>query len=300
VKPGCFIGIPGDRMRLSAPENKSDWDVVIQPGKGLFDLQLRELWRYRDLITLMVRRDFVSKFKQTILGPAWFIFQPLLSTIMFTIVFGNIAQLSTDGLPKMLFYLSGNVLWLYFSNCLTLCSTTFIDNAHLFGKVYFSRLVVPVSIVISQAITLALQFLFFLCFMGYFMFMGADIRPNMGILLFPALFLLMAGMSLGLGIIFSSMTTKYRDMRFLLDFGVRLLMFATTAIYPLSSIPEKYRLFILSNPMTPIIEAFRYGFMGQGAFSWAYLGYSAGFTAIVLFIGMVMFTRIERTFMDTV
>ena len=252
------------------------------------------------MILLLVRRDFVAKFKQTILGPAWFIIQPLLSTIMFTIVFGNIAQLSTDGLPKMLFYLSGNVLWLYFSNCLTMCSTTFVDNAHLFGKVYFPRLVVPVSIVISQALTFALQFVFFLCFMGYFILNGATLHPNLHILLFPLLLLLMAGMSLGLGIIFSSMTTKYRDMRFLLDFGVRLLMFATTAIYPLSSIPEKYKLFILANPMTPIIETFRYGFMGQGSFSWLYLGYSAAFTIIILFAGAVLFTRIERTFMDTV
>lgn len=277
-----------------------DWDFIIRPGKGLFDLQLRELWRYRDLIMLFVRRDFVSKFKQTILGPAWFVIQPLLSTIMFTIVFGNIAQLSTDGLPKMLFYLSGNILWLYFSSSLTLCSSTFVDNAHIFGKVYFPRLVVPVSIVLSQSLTLALQFAFFLCFMGYYVAAGAEIRPNMYIFLFPVLVLLMAGMSLGLGIIFSSMTTKYRDMRFLLEFGVRLAMYATPAIYPLSSIPEKYRLFILANPMTPIIETFRYGFMGQGTFSWAYLGYSAGFTVVVLFVGAVLFTRVERTFMDTV
>ena len=284
----------------SAFKKEPEWDFIICPKKLLFDLQLRELWRYRDLILLLVRRDFVAKFKQTILGPAWFIIQPLLSTIMFTIVFGNIAQLSTDGLPKMLFYLSGNVLWLYFSNCLTMCSTTFVDNAHLFGKVYFPRLVVPVSIVISQALTFALQFVFFLCFMGYFILNGATLHPNLHILLFPLLLLLMAGMSLGLGIIFSSMTTKYRDMRFLLDFGVRLLMFATTAIYPLSSIPEKFKLFILANPMTPIIETFRYGFLGQGSFSWLYLGYSAAFTVVFIFVGAVLFTRIERTFMDTV
>ncbi len=249
---------------------------------------------------LFVRRDFVSKFKQTILGPAWFVIQPLLSTIMFTIVFGNIAQLSTDGLPKMLFYLSGNVLWLYFSTSLTMCSTTFVDNAHIFGKVYFPRLVVPVSIVISQSLTFALQFVFFLCFMGYYMFMGADIRPNVYVFLFPVLVFLMAGMSLGFGIIFSSMTTKYRDMRFLLEFGVRLVMYATPVIYPLSSIPKKYKLFLLANPMTPIIETFRYGFMGQGTFSWVYLGYSAGFTAVLLLLGVVLFTSVERTFMDTV
>lgn len=294
------MNIPEQTTKVFESSEKRDWDFVIRPNKGLFDLQLRELWRYRDLILLMVRRDFVSKFKQTILGPAWFVIQPLLSTIMFTIVFGNIARLSTDGLPKMLFYLSGNVLWLYFSSCLMQSSTTFVDNAHLFGKVYFPRLVVPVSIVISQAITFALQFMFFLCFMGYYIFQGETIRPNAYMLLFPVLALLMAGMSLGLGIIFSSLTTKYRDMRFLLDFGVRLLMYATTAIYPLSSIPDNYKLLILSNPMTPIIETFRYGFLGQGSFSWVYLGYSALFTLIILFIGAVLFTRIERTFMDTV
>jgi lipopolysaccharide transport system permease protein len=276
------------------------WDFELTPKTGLMNLQLRELWHYRDLILLFVRRDFVARFKQTILGPAWFVIQPLLTTLMFTIIFGNIAQLSTDGLPKILFYLSGNILWLYFSECLTLCSNTFTANAGIFGKVYFPRLVVPVSIVISQVLTFALQFTFFLCFMGYYASIGDGFHPNATLLLLPVLVLLMAGMGLGLGIIFSSLTTKYRDMRFLLEFGVRLAMYATTVIYPLSSLPDKYRLLILANPVTPIIEAFRYGFLGAGAFSWGYLGYSAAFTLVVMFTGVVMFTKIERTFMDTV
>jgi len=275
------------------------WYYVVRPSKGLFDLQLSELWRYRDLVMLFVRREFVSKFKQTILGPAWFVIQPLISTIMFTIVFGNIAKLSTDGLPKMLFYFSGNILWLYFSGSLSACSNTFTDNAHIFGKVYFPRLVIPVSIVISQCMTFGLQFFFFLLFWGYYL-VGGNIHPNATILLFPVLVMIMAAMSFSLGILFSSMTTKYRDMRFLLDFGVRLAMYATPVIYPVSSIPEKYKLFVLLNPMTPIIETFRYGFLGQGAFSWWYLFYSGAVTGLLLLIGGVTFTHVECTFMDTV
>jgi len=289
---------PDDLTKSSSSPDQ--WDFELTPKTGWLDLQLRELWHYRDLTLLFVRRDFVARFKQTILGPAWFVIQPLLTTLMFTIIFGNIAQISTDGLPKILFYLSGNILWLYFSECLSLCSNTFTANAGIFGKVYFPRLVVPVSIVISQVLTFGLQFVFFLCFMGYYAASGADFHPNSILLLLPVLVLLMAGMGLGLGIIFSSLTTKYRDMRFLLDFGVRLAMYATTVIYPLSSLPSKYRLLILANPVTPIIETFRYGFLGAGSFSWAYLGYSAAFTVIVMVIGVFMFTKIERTFMDTV
>lgn len=288
-------------MTSSPPKNTDQpWDFELKPTTGLFDLHLGELWRYRDLIYLFVRRDFVARFKQTILGPAWFVLQPLLTTLMFTIIFGNIAQLSTDGLPKILFYLSGNILWLYFSECLTQCSNTFTANAGIFGKVYFPRLVVPVSIIISQVLTFALQFIFFLGFLGYYAFSRAAIHPNITLLLLPVLVLLMAGLGLGPGIIFSSMTTKYRDVRFLLEFGVRLAMYATPVIYPLSSIPEKYRLLIMANPVTPLIETFRYGFLGAGSFSWSALGYSAGCTVVLLFIGVIMLTRIERTFMDTV
>jgi lipopolysaccharide transport system permease protein len=280
--------------------NEESWDLIIQPKSRWFDLQLRDLWRYRDLVMLFVRRDFVAQFKQTILGPLWFILQPLLTTIMFTIVFGQIAQLSTDGLPKILFYLSGNIVWGYFANCLNNTSNTFVANAGLFGKVYFPRLAVPVSIVISQLLTFGLQFGMFLCFLLYYALSGAALTPNATVFLTPLLILLMAGLGLGLGIIFSSLTTKYRDLRFLLTFGVQLLMYATPVIYPLSSIPAKYRLLILANPMTPIIETFRYGFLGSGSFSPVHLAYSAGFTASALFLGILLFSRIERTFMDTV
>lgn len=276
------------------------YEFKIKPHAGLMDLRLDELWKYRDLVGLFVRRDFVAQFKQTILGPAWFVIQPLLTTITFTIIFGNIAKLSTDGLPPMLFYLSGTILWQYFANCLTETSSTFINNAHIFGKVYFPRLVVPVSVSISQMLKFSLQFGFFLAFYAYFAFTGAAVKLTQVSLLLPILLLLMAGMSLGLGIIFSSMTTKYRDLRFLLQFGVQLMMYGAPVIYPLSSIEGKWRFLILANPMTPIIETFRAGFLGSGSFCWSYLGYSAGFTAVVLFLGIILFTHSERTFMDTV
>ena len=280
--------------------SSEDWDLIIQPRDSLLHLHLKDLWRYRDLITLFVRRDFVTQFKQTILGPAWFVIQPLLTTIMFTIIFGNIAKLSTDGLPKMVFYLSGNTLWIYFSECLTKSSKTFTDNAHLFGKVYFPRLAVPISITLSGLLRFTLQFGFFMCFWGYYAAQGTGIHFTLAACLLPLLVLIMAGLSLGFGIIFSAMTTKYRDMTFLLEFGVRLLMYATPVIYPLSVIEGRWKWFILANPMTPIIEAFRYGFLGVGSFNWLYLAYSFGFMTILLFIGIVIFNRVEKTFMDTV
>ena len=289
-----------EEVRPGLAADEESWDLVIGAKARWFDLHLRDLWRYRDLVLLFVRRDFVAQFKQTILGPAWFVIRPLLTTIMFTIVFGNIAKLSTDGLPKMLFYLSGTVLWQYFSMCLTATAGTFRTNAALFGKVYFPRLAVPVSIIISQLLRLGIQIAFFLCFLAYFGVRGAHISPNWTIALLPVLILIMAALSLGLGIIFSSLTTKYRDLSNLLQFGVRLLMYAAPVIYPLSSLSGKYRYMILANPMTPIIETFRYGFLGAGTFSWGYLGYAAACAAVILFIGIVIFTKIERTFMDTV
>jgi lipopolysaccharide transport system permease protein len=280
--------------------DSGNMEFRICPHAGFFDLKLGELWRYRDLVALFVRRDFVAQFKQTILGPAWFVLQPLLTTIMFTIVFGHIAKLSTDGMPPMLFYLSGSILWQYFANCLTETSNTFVANAHIFGKVYFPRLAVPVSIAISQILKFVLQFGFFLVFYVYYAASGASVKLTQVAFLLPVLLLLMAGLSLGVGIIFSAMTTKYRDLRFLLQFGVQLLMYGTPVIYPLSSIEGKWRFLVLANPMSPIIETFRAGFLGAGSFSWAYLGYSAGFTTVILFLGVILFTHIERTFMDTV
>jgi lipopolysaccharide transport system permease protein len=276
------------------------WQLVIRPRNRWLDLHLADLWRYRDLVAMFVRRDFTAQFKQTVLGPVWFVLQPLLTTLVFTVVFGNIARLSTDGLPKILFYLSGSVVWMYFSGVLTAASNTFIGNAHLFGKVYFPRLAVPLSMAVSHLLTFGLQFVFFLCFAGIYFLKGATIHCTSLIWLTPLLVLIMAGQALGIGIIFSAMTTKYRDLRFLLDFGVRLLMYAAPVVYPLSSIPDKWRWFLLINPITPVIETFRLAFLGQGTFSWFQLGYSAGFAVFVLMTGTVIFTRVERTFMDTV
>jgi len=278
----------------------TDWDLIITPRKKWYDLQLRDVWHYRDLIGMFVRRDFVSRYKQTILGPLWFLIQPLLTSVVFVVVFGNIANLPTDGLPQMLFYMSGNVLWNYFSGCLTGTSTTFTSNAHLFGKVYFPRLVTPISIIISNLITFSIQFFFFLGFFVYFLLRGSNIGVTSWALTLPLLILLMAGLGLGFGIIISSLTTKYRDLQQLVGFGVSLLMYVTPVIYPISSIPEKMRWIAEVNPITPIIETFRAGFLGAGNATWLGLGYSAGFMLVVLFIGVVIFNRVERTFIDTV
>jgi len=278
----------------------SDWDLIITPRKKWYDLQLRDVWHYRDLIGMFVRRDFVSRYKQTILGPLWFLIQPFLTSVVFVVVFGNIANLPTDGLPQMLFYMSGNVLWNYFSGCLTGTSTTFTSNAHLFGKVYFPRLVTPISIIISNLITFAIQFFFFLGFFVYFLLRGSNIGVTSWALTLPLLILLMAGLGLGFGIIISSLTTKYRDLQQLVGFGVSLLMYLTPVIYPISSIPEKLRWIAEINPITPIIETFRAGFLGAGNATWLGLGYSAGCMLVVLFIGVVIFNRVEKTFIDTV
>lgn len=277
------------------------WDLVIRPRGRWFDLHMADVWRYRDLVYMFVRRDFVAKYKQTILGPAWFIIQPLLTTIVFVVVFGNIANLSTDTLPKMLFYLSGNILWMYFSAVLVATSNTFVGNAHLFGKVYFPRLAVPLSLACSHLLTFGLQFVFFMCFWLFYVLRGAEIQLTPVAFLFPLLVLIMASLALGMGILFSAMTTKYRDLRFLLEFGVRLAMYATPVIFPLSSITGgRMRLVLLANPITPIIEVFRLGFLGQGTLHWGWLAYSAGFALVSLVLGIVIFNRVERTFMDTV
>lgn len=276
------------------------WDQVITAKTGWFDIKIRELWQYRDLILLFVRRDFVSVYKQTILGPLWYLLQPLLTTITFTVIFGNIAGISTGGMPHMLFYFSGLVMWNYFADCLNKTSNTFINNANLFGKVYFPRLSVPISIVISNLITFAIQFAFFLVFYFYYRIKGIVLEPNLNIFLVPLLILIMAMLGLGVGIIVSSLTTKYRDLRFLVAFGVQLMMYATPVIYPLSTIPEKYKLYILLNPMTPVIETFRYAFLGSGTLDWSWLSYSCAFTVVVFVLGVILFNRIEKNFMDTI
>ena len=279
---------------------EKEWDLIIQSQHSWFDLRLGELWRYRDLIMLFVWRDFVSVYKQTILGPLWYLIQPLLTTLTFTVIFGSIAKLPTDGLPQFLFYMSGTVIWTYFSDCLTKTSNTFVQNAHLFGKVYFPRQAVPVSILISNLVTFGIQFAFFLLFMAFFAMRGAAVRPNLWILFTPVLVLMMAGLGLGFGIIISSLTTKYRDLRFLVQFGVQLLMYATPVIYPVSAIPQQFQLLIQANPMTAIVETFRYAFLGAGTVHPAQLAYSFAFMVVVVLAGTLIFNRVEATFMDTV
>ncbi len=279
---------------------QENWTLVIRPQRAWWDLRLGELWRYRDLIFLFVWRDFVAYYKQTILGPLWYLIQPILTTVVFTVIFGNIAKLSTDGLPPFLFYLAGNTMWTYFSSCLTSTSNTFTGNAGLFGKVYFPRLAIPLSIVISNIISFGIRMLVFLGFLAYFMLAGADVKPNLWMLLLPALLLIMAGLGLGLGIIISSLTTKYRDLQQLVSFGVQLLMYGTPVIYPLSSIEGTWRWVILANPMTPVVEAFRLGFLGTSAVSPIYLLYSTLFVFVVMLIGLLVFNRVENNFMDTV
>jgi lipopolysaccharide transport system permease protein len=249
---------------------------------------------------LFVWRDFVSVYKQTILGPLWYLLQPLLTTLTFTVIFGRIAALPTDNLPQFLFYMAGTLVWSYFAQCLTRTSETFIGNAVLFGKVYFPRLTVPLSILISNLITFAIQFVLFLGFMLYFMAAGSPVHPNMAALLLPVLLLMMAGLGLAGGIIVSALTTRYRDLRYLVTFGVQLFMYATPVVYPLSTVSGKFRLLILANPLTSIVETFRYGFLGAGVFDAGNLMYSFGFMVVSLVIGILLFNHVEATFMDTV
>jgi len=278
----------------------NEWTLVIQPKKGLLDINLKEIWQYRDLVMLFVRRDFVSKYKQTILGPLWFLIQPILTTLMFTLVFGNLAGIPTDGLPPMLFYMAGTVAWMYFSTCLNTTSNTFISNASIFGKVYFPRLTVPLSIVISNLIQFAIQFGLLLAFMLFYYLKGTVFHVNWYVLLIPYLIIIMALMGLGFGIIISSLTTKYRDLTNLVAFGMQLWMYATPIIYPLSKIPEKYKIYIMLNPVTPIVETFRFALLGSGSVSQGQLIYCSVFTLVVLTLGIVMFNRVERSFMDVV
>lgn len=286
--------------RPSVKAEEESWDIVITPRNSLFYLNLEEVWRYRDLLALFVRRDIVAQYKQTILGPLWYFIQPLLTTIMFTIIFGNLAGISTDGVPPMLFYLAGVTNWNYFAECLNKTATTFKDNQNIFGKVYFPRLVVPLSIVTSNLLKYGIQMLLFVGFYLYFMLRGNDISPNGAAFLFPLLVLILAGLGLGFGLIFTSMTTKYRDLVFLLTFGVQLAMYATPVIYPLSEVPADYQWVAVLNPMASVIETFKYGFLGKGTFNWLHLAYSFGFMALLLLASIAVFNRTEKNFMDTV
>jgi lipopolysaccharide transport system permease protein len=281
-----------------------DWDLIIKGHTSLFDLKFKDLWHYRDLLFLFVKRDFVSFYKQTVLGPLWFFIQPIFTTIVFSFVFGNLAGISTDGIPNYLFYLAGITSWAYFADCLTKTSTVFRDNSNIFGKVYFPRLIMPLSIVVSNLVRFGVQLLLMICMMIFFYFRpmpGTSFHVTYGIFLFPILVLLMALLGLGLGLIITAMTTKYRDLTFLVTFGVQLLMYGTTVFYPLSYANEKgYGWIVELNPMTRIIEAFRYAFLGKGEFTWMTLLNSAFVTLIILIIGIVIFNKTEKNFVDTI
>ena len=276
------------------------FQTVIKPRSGWFDVNIKELWQYRDLILLFVRRTFVAQYKQTILGPAWAVLQPLLTTVIFTIVFGNLAGLAPSGVPTFIFYLCGSVAWNYFSSCLTETSHTFTSHAGIMGKVYFPRLVMPVSAVIARLISLGIQFVFFLLFFFWYWLTGANVQPNALILLTPVLVMQLACLSLGFGIIVSALTTKYRDLGMLVNFGVQIWMYLTPVAYDISIIPERLMGLYMLNPVTPVINALRYAFLGTGSFQMNYYLLSWVVTLLVLTIGVVLFSRVEKTFMDTV
>lgn len=291
--------LPADHPPVDSVQ-PDDWTLDIQAKYGLFDLDVKELWRYRDLVGLVVRRDFVSAYKQTVLGPLWHLTEPLVTTLMYAFIFGTIAKISTDGLPRILFYLPGIMLWSFFSNGLLQTSATFNTNSGIFGKVYFPRLVMPIATVISTMIALGLQFGLFLSILAFYAFKGAAVRVTGYALLTPALVLITAGLALGLGTLLSSVTTKYRDLQKLLNVSIRLLMFATPVIYPLSQVSGSTRSILLLNPMTMIVESFRYAWLGSGTFSWGGLAYSAAVMVVVLAGGVLVFNRAEKVAMDSV
>ncbi len=277
-----------------------EFTTEIKPKNKLFDVDFKEIWHYRDLYSMFVKRDIITSYKQTILGPLWFFIQPVITTIMYMVVFNGIAKIPTDGLPEPLFYLAGITLWQYFSACLNSTSSTFISNQVIFGKVYFPRIIVPLSTVTSNLLRMLIQLSLFILVYIYYLVVGVDISPNFYLLLFPILIIMLAGLSLGFGIIISSMTTKYRDLTLLFGFIVQLWMYATPIIYPLSTMSPKKQWIMALNPITSIVEAFKYGTMGVGTFSWEMLGYSFGFMVILLSIGIVVFNKVQRSFMDTV
>ncbi|ROI07684.1 ABC transporter permease [Chryseobacterium sp. H3056] len=280
-------------------EPQQTWTETIESSHSLFDLKLKEVWRYKDLVYMFVKRDFISSFKQTILGPIWFFINPIFTTIVYLVVFGNIANLSTDGAPKILFYLAGVTLWNYFSTSLTSASNVFTSNAGIFGKVYFPRLVMPLTIVISNLMRFGVQMVLFIAVWLYYYFEGA-VQPNLWILATPLLILLMAAFALGMGMIFSSLTTKYRDIQMLLGFGISLFMYITPVIYPLSALPDRFKAVAYYNPLSGIFECFKYGWMGVGEFSGPMLLISTAIIFLLLAVGTVIFNKVEKGFMDTV
>lgn len=280
-------------------ENPIKWDLLIDSRPKWFSFHFKEIWEYRDLLFLFVRRDIVSTYKQTVLGPIWFFISPVLTVITFTFVFHSIAKISTDGIPAPLFYLSGTTLWNYFQNCLTGTSNTFVANAGIFGKVYFPRIISPLSLVLSNLVKLGIQLIILTCFWFYYFSMGS-LSASWELILTPLIILLLALIALGSGIIISSLTTKYRDFSYFIAFGISLLMYVTPVIYPASAIPSSYLFLFELNPVAPLIEAFRFGLTGAGSVSYAGMLYSISFAVIQLIIGILLFNRVERNFMDTV
>ena len=279
---------------------KQHWDLEIRPNTNLLNLHIQDVWRYRDLLMLLVRRDFVSFYKQTIFGPLWFFIQPIFTTIIFTFVFAKMAGISTEGAPAPIFYLTGTIAWNYFAECLTKTSTVFKDNANIFGKVYFPRLIMPLSIIISNLVKFAVQFLLFLMVLAWYIFKHENVHPNLYMLLFPVVIFFLAVQGLGFGLIVTALTTKYRDLVFLITFGIQLAMYATPVIYPLSSAPQQFKQIIALNPLSGLMETFRYGFLGTGRFYTAYFWYSIAFSLIVFFAGLMVFNKVEKSFVDTI
>lgn len=289
-------------MEHTTNHHHEHWTEVIEPKSSLFDLQIKEVWRYRDLLLLLVRRDFVATYKQTVLGPIWFFLQPLITAYTFQFVFNNIAGIKTGAVPSILFYMAGTTLWAYFADCLNKTSTVFRDNAAVFGKVYFPRLIMPLSIVVSNLIKLGIQFGLFIVYWTYYMVTTDVLHPNATIALLPLLVIIMGGLGLGFGLLVTAMTNKYRDLVFLLSFAVQLLMYATPVIYPMSSLSMKpgIKTILMLNPMSPVIETFRYAFTGEGIFTWGGIAYASVFTIVVVLFGTLVFNKVEKSFMDTV
>jgi lipopolysaccharide transport system permease protein len=283
-------------------QQEEHWDLIIKPTNKWYQVDLKAIWKYRDLLLLLVRRDFVAVYKQTILGPLWFFIQPIITALTFTFIFGNIAKISTDGNPSTLFYLAGITIWTYFSDCLTKTSSTFISNAGVFGKVYFPRLIMPLSVLVSNLIKLGIQLLIFTCVWIYYMIYSENVNPHWELMwLLPVLIFMLAGLGFGFGILISSLTTKYRDLTFLVGFGVQLLMYASSVVIPISAMSDKVKHIMLLNPLTAIIESFKYIFLGSGSIeTFSYLGYSFGFMLLLVAISVIIFNKVEKSFMDTV
>jgi lipopolysaccharide transport system permease protein len=286
---------------MAARDKKcEDWDLVITPKDKVLWLDIKELVQYRDLLNLLIRRDFVSMYKQTILGPLWFVFQPLMSTIMYMFVFGSIAQMGTDGIPQPLFYFTGTMLWTFFSITLTKCQDTFNSNAGLFGKVYFPRFTMPIAYTVNCFFTFIIQFIFLVIFYVFYLITGTAVHPTWWILFTPVLIIQVALLGMGIGILISALTTKYKDLRQLVSFGLGLLMYATPIVYPLSKIPAKWKVVFLVNPVTSIVEMFRYAFLGNGMHNFWIWGSSFAATLLIFWLGVITFNHNEKTFIDVI